>query len=440
MSFLRSKPFAATFFKTTGGPGTKLNGLPRYKYMYYANFVPSGEAIAASASSGLNYLQLGTYQEGISFKINSIDKPKVELNVQELNQYNRKRYAYTKVEYQPLNIKIHDTVDDIPLRLWHDYFTYYFSDSRAKTGTDNGNYSVYNYSVTDGDFANTYNTGYGLNPKNDRYNFFSRIELYALFGKTYTQINYINPRITNIDWGNYENASGETGELSMTLRYEAIEYKAIAAPMTAEKYTQFGFNIPNTLSGVNIPVPSVEVQDLAQPTNNLKEWVDPVEVKGVDINFQRDLRRRRTALIPDDIALSTSRSLFIANSTLNLFSQQSIGAVGTQVGLVIGQGGLGVSASANFGGAIVNGQLLTNPAGVSGYVGAGVAVPSLPNPMGSSLGSYGAFNFGAVSASGGVGISAGFSTGGVGIGVNASFPVSDTITVVEDWDDAGTIS
>jgi hypothetical protein len=183
-----------------------LSATPRYKFMFYANFKPSAAALAAYPDkSNLIYSRLGTYQDGISFKIHSIDKPRIDLTTVELNQYNRKRYAYTKAEYQPFTIKIHDTVDDIPLRMWRDYFTYYFGDSRAKA---NG---VYRQNI-----LGEHDIDWGFNPKGEPINFFESVELYAIFGKTYTQINYINPKIKSIDWSNYETSSNDLGEVTNT--------------------------------------------------------------------------------------------------------------------------------------------------------------------------------------------------------------------------------
>jgi hypothetical protein len=66
--------------------------------MFYANFVVNSNPLGIDS----NFLsKLGTWQNGISFKIKTIDKPKVDLATTELNQYNRRRYAYTKIDYQP---------------------------------------------------------------------------------------------------------------------------------------------------------------------------------------------------------------------------------------------------------------------------------------------------------------------------------------------------
>ena len=226
---LRTRHLATKFFGADDMV-QPLSAVPRSKYMYFARFVLNTQAATIfESTSGAG----GPYA-GLSFKIKTIDKPKIELNAVELNQYNRKRWAYTKTEYQPVNVRIFDTVDNKPLKMWVDYFTYYFGDSRAnKSGTMND--QITRSTFNDG-------TGWGLRPLTEQLAFFSRLELYSLFGKKYVQTTYLNPKITMADWQQYDSSSSEPDELSLTLRYEAVEYndeKVIDNAMAE----MFGFNI-----------------------------------------------------------------------------------------------------------------------------------------------------------------------------------------------------
>jgi hypothetical protein len=229
---LRSKHYASNYFGSNN-PGTLMASVPRVKFMYYVNFVPSSDAMSLFTSDLSNLGSTST--QGLSFKVQSIDKPKVEMATTELNQYNRKRYAYTKVTYQPVTVKLFDTVDDTPLRVWIDYFTYYFGDSRSK------NSYAFNQSVVDPTFFDS--SGWGLRPVAERLNFFDRIELYTLFGQTYSQVNYINPKIISVDWGGQDSADSGLQELSMQYHYESLQYVVSNAPITSSLATQFGFEV-----------------------------------------------------------------------------------------------------------------------------------------------------------------------------------------------------
>lgn len=226
---LRNRQLATNYFGVDA-MGQPMRSVPRYKYMFFANFVPN----AAAANMYPWLMDLNNPTLGVSFKIKTIDKPKLELNTVELNQYNRKRYAYTKVEYQPFTIRLFDTVDNKPLDLWKQYFTFYFGDSRAKSQFD------FSSSPVDPEFVDS--TGWGFRPIVDDLNFFSRVELYSLFGRKYTQTNYVNPRITNADWQQYDTSSSEMDELALTFKYEALEYFD-PQDITPEMANFFGFDV-----------------------------------------------------------------------------------------------------------------------------------------------------------------------------------------------------
>ena len=213
-------------------PGSLTQSSPRYKFLYFVNFVPSSDAMQLFSTDLSN---LHDPVLGISFKIRSFDKPKVDLTTVELNQYNRKRLVYTKAEYHQGSIKLFDTVDDAPLKMWIDYFTYYFGDSRQKTSL------AYNQSTVNSTFFDS--SGWGFRPVQNNTNFFERIELYAFFGQSYTQINYINPKITGIDWESHETASSDPEELTINYKYEALQYVNSNAPITPDLLTLFGFNV-----------------------------------------------------------------------------------------------------------------------------------------------------------------------------------------------------
>lgn len=219
-----------------------LTAVPRSRYMYFAQFVANSQAKTLYPW----LTKLASADQGVSFKIKNIDKPKVELNAVELNQYNRKRWAYTKTEYQPVTVRMFDTVDNRPLQLWKDYFVYYFGDSRA-------NKSIL---MNDQVVAGTFNdgTGWGLRPLAEELSFFSRLDIYSLFGRKYTKTSYLNPKITMIDWQQYDSSSSEPDELSITLRYEAIEYNE-EQPITPNIEGLLGFRLdtpplePDNLTG-----------------------------------------------------------------------------------------------------------------------------------------------------------------------------------------------
>ena len=227
----------ATKFYGADNYGQQMTMIPKIRYMFYVNFVLNSAAPSMD-SSFLGNLNKAGVVGNISFKIKTIDKPKIDPTVVELNQYNRKRLVYSKVEYMPFTIKLHDSVDGSIVNLWKDYFTYYFGDSRTKTSTDLD-------SIASGPAGSSFNdsTGWGLRPIAEDTDFFTRIELYSLFGGKYQKTAYLNPRITNIDFEQYDTSSSDPEEVGITFKYEAIEYN----PITTGVLTDFGFNVDSNL-------------------------------------------------------------------------------------------------------------------------------------------------------------------------------------------------
>ena len=226
-TILRNKPYASWFFGAQS-PGQYMYAIPRYKYMFYAVFNVNSQALSLYP-----WLQQIGGIDGISYRIKSVDKPNIELSQKELNQYNRKRFVYTKTEYRPININIYDTVDNNTFDLWKQYFQYYFGDSRNKSSL------TMDSSPVGPEFDDS--TGWGLRPLGEQVNFFTSLEVYALFGKQYSKVTYLNPKFSNADWGSHDTASSDLLDVKFTVSYETLQYEL--GDITPALAAQFGFDI-----------------------------------------------------------------------------------------------------------------------------------------------------------------------------------------------------
>lgn len=224
----RNRQYADWLFGAQS-PGQYMYSVPRYPWMYYANFVVNSQA--ALIYPWLR--ELGGI-DGISFKIKKIDKPNVDLKNKTLNQYNRKRVVYTNTEYKPVNVLLWDTVDNKPLDMWRQYFTYYFGDGRQKTPWTMGQSTVSD-KFSDG-------TGWGLRPLTEEVNFFTSLDVYAIFGRRYTRVRYLNPKITNVNFNSYQSDGEQLNDISMQIAYETINYDP-SEDITPGIAAQFGFTV-----------------------------------------------------------------------------------------------------------------------------------------------------------------------------------------------------
>ena len=231
---LAFQSYASKFFlqgeQSATNSTASLTRTPRYKFMYYARFVLNQDvlrSISAQADPLIRQnLNLNGWQDqrSVSFLVKKIDRPKIELNTVETNQYNLRRQNYTRTTFQPVTMSLFDTSDNRVLNMWINYFRYYFSNSRATTG------DVSEFDPTSATTANTFETfqsSYGMNPQGTSYgrNFFMSIEIYAVFGGKAQLTRLIAPRIASIDWGSFDSSDSSVTEVTMTFKYENIEYQ-----------------------------------------------------------------------------------------------------------------------------------------------------------------------------------------------------------------------
>lgn len=228
---LAFQPYAGKFFldeqKMTPGPGAlSLVKIPRYKFMYYASFKLDQNVLNSISQSNdpllTKNLRLDGWQDkrSISFLVKKVDRPKIELNTVESNQYNLRKQNYTRSTFGDVTMTLYDTSDNRVLNLWINYFRYYFNNSRAG-GADLSSMTPTDQSTATG--FDRFQNGYGMASAYGR-NFFQEIGLYAIFGKKAQLTRLISPRISRIDWGTFDSTDSGPTEVTISFKYENIIY------------------------------------------------------------------------------------------------------------------------------------------------------------------------------------------------------------------------
>lgn len=269
MLYLRSPSIARRAFGFSGG-NELVRAVPRARFLFFTEFVLSDAGRQMTGNADLN-----TYNgnRGLSFKIRQIDKPKINLVTSDLNQYNKKKVVYTRVEYPEMNIRLFDTVDNSVLATWIDYFTYYFGDSRVKSDQ-----RAYSQSPNDPIFVD--DSGWGLRPLAYNTQFFDRIRVLAFYARTITAFSYINPKITSVDWQAYDYASTDLAEITINFKYEAIKYEVFGAPLTTDNLQRYGWLAQDAL---DLPGATVQTQAPSYPVPRI---FDPNSFNTVENELQ----------------------------------------------------------------------------------------------------------------------------------------------------------
>jgi len=234
---------------------------PRMKFQYTIAITLNhdwGNVRDVLSSAGINARNPNIDERDFTFRAQSIELPSYSYDVQTLNQYNRKRVVMTSIQYNPITLQCHDTVDSKIENLVRAYNLYYFGNFEKRITTYQLD-TTPNKSDVGGDEdslpgepGNPTATGYGYKPPKlnvDKY-FIKRIKIIREFGdgRPYKQpmtnvnliqeghdkdkhagtfrddVSIINPMLTMVqhDTLSYSDSSPVLWSLNFT--YEAIEY------------------------------------------------------------------------------------------------------------------------------------------------------------------------------------------------------------------------
>jgi hypothetical protein len=235
---LKTYDHASKTFQTNG-----FELAPRQKFLFHVYFTINTQQIPALRGAFPNS---DTAQIGLMVK--SAQLPSYTMSVETLNQYNRKRLAQTKIDYNPVQIEFHDDGGDLVRNMWYNYFKYYYKDPSQKydnvtntngqmaamIGTPAGfsynNRDIYNNSRTVNDWGyigESYNDGYTTldGTPSGKPPFFRDIRIYGLNQRKFAEYILINPMITDWQHDTYDYSAGN-GIMSnrMTIKYETVKY------------------------------------------------------------------------------------------------------------------------------------------------------------------------------------------------------------------------
>ena len=233
-SYLRGLPLmlrTSRYATVHNKAGRAILAMPRQKFMFYATF---------NAGTKLSrHPDFTSWQQGFAFQIAKVDRPKTTPQIKSLNQYNRKRLVHTGIDHGDLTITLHDTVDDRVLRVWRDYYQWYFGDGRPKNSADSWKTPVIQKKD---DFS--VSNGWGFSPPATGWdtNFFDTLDIYTFYGKKYTKLTVYNPKISGINWEGLDTTSSELMTVDMTIQHEGYAYTAVAQPLDGALITQFNLN------------------------------------------------------------------------------------------------------------------------------------------------------------------------------------------------------
>ena len=199
---------------------------PRPKFLFYVRFVRGYPTAIGSRQQ----------DELLPLQVKYLDQPKITPVVETLHQYNKRRIVKTGVEYQPLTIRFWNTVDDTVLRMWSEYYEFYYGDGRRTRDGNKREWEDWNNDIT----SRLSEESWGFSPPSyspqEGY-FFSHLEIYQLYGQQYTQVNLVHPKIETFDHDSNDYSVGTEGqEITMSIRFEGVTYETLSGNIFDNPY------------------------------------------------------------------------------------------------------------------------------------------------------------------------------------------------------------
>jgi hypothetical protein len=199
--------------------------------------------------------------------VKSVKLPGFNIDVETMNQYNRKRLIQSKIKYQPIDITFHDDNASQITAMWDAYYRYNYADSwnpvvdpfsTASAIKNFNRRNIYDPSIS-GDTEYGYR-GDARGPGGDRADggekipFFNNITVYGMWAGQFIAYTLVNPIITTFDHDTYDYADGGgTMQNRMTIDYETVLYNSgtIAKGDTEESGTAGSTKIPGFAESFN---------------------------------------------------------------------------------------------------------------------------------------------------------------------------------------------
>jgi len=217
---------------------------PRYKFLFHVSFTLNLAEVPYLRGAFPNNDDINN----LSLAVKTIDLPKYSIETETLNQYNRKRIIQKKLNYDPINVTLHDTSGDLVRKMWYYYMNYYYKDSSQRyldpnntngsNGADAQRQAGFGYNARDiyakervgnvndwGFIGEAFNDGSTNGVAGGKPAFFRDIRIYGMDQRKFAEYVLINPLITSWSHDQYNYAEGAgTMQNSMTIAYETVKY------------------------------------------------------------------------------------------------------------------------------------------------------------------------------------------------------------------------
>ena len=200
---------------------------------------------------------LESIRRELAFNVRQVDGPKVNFQYDTLNQYNRKRNVYRRVDYDPINIRFLDTFNNNAIKLFQYLYELNVHDGQNGHPDYRGesnrlkNRGLYhaNPMISDDTFTSQHNFGLKSFDGGSTYPIKS-LDLFIVHGSRYNLIRFVHPKIIAMEHDVFTYEASQPVEIGMQFAYETVIYETLNYEMGNAKDVVVDFDqiFQNTLT------------------------------------------------------------------------------------------------------------------------------------------------------------------------------------------------
>lgn len=234
--YLKDYTHASKTFRTNG-----YENAPKLKFLFHVYLTVNLQVPA------LRQVYQNNESAVLGLLCKTVELPRYQIDVEVLNQYNRKRLVQKRINYQPVTLTFHDDNGNAIRNMWYNYYAYYYKDANqpyrgvaSQSGSMGVNRTLtqgFGYNVSDiyedartggvndwGYIGESYDDG-GSGTATGKARFFADITIFGFNQHKYVTYTLINPLISEWQHDTYNyGESGNTMENRMTIQYETVKY------------------------------------------------------------------------------------------------------------------------------------------------------------------------------------------------------------------------
>lgn len=277
---------------------------PKTKYLFFVNIKINPQARAIGVDSDPN----AQGKNELSYLVKTTDLPKFDIEMQDLNQYNRKVLIQRQIKYNPITIKFHDDNQGTLRNFWKSYYQFYFADGRY----DESVFAADDKYTKKENAASRSRWGFDTGTQTP---FLTSIEIFSMYHGKAQKVVLHNPLISGFahDTHDYADNAGLL-EASMTIQYTGVTYYDNVNVKTA--IPGFGLNSPETY---DVDLSDLTAQKGLQVDPKTGELYDPDLEQEVNADVAQNMfAQQRLAYNYNPPATN-----FITNKQLSVMLQNS---------------------------------------------------------------------------------------------------------------------